>query len=62
MDTPLGHDRNADQIAYWNGPAGGAGHPAAAGSRCPDRPRQTCTKVPVKSDATDEAGGGLTAH
>jgi SAM-dependent methyltransferase len=22
MDTPIGHDRNADQIAYWNGPDG----------------------------------------
>ena len=22
MDTPAGHDRNADQITYWNGPAG----------------------------------------
>jgi len=22
MDTPAGHDRNADQMAYWNGPAG----------------------------------------
>ena len=22
MDTPQGHDQNADQIAYWNGPAG----------------------------------------
>lgn len=22
MDTPAGHDQNADQIAYWNGPAG----------------------------------------
>src|ERR1700722_7729123 len=22
MDTPLGHDKNADQIAYWNGPGG----------------------------------------
>ena len=22
MDTPVGHERNADQIAYWNGPAG----------------------------------------
>ena len=22
MDTPIGHDRNADQIAYWNGPGG----------------------------------------
>jgi ubiquinone/menaquinone biosynthesis C-methylase UbiE len=22
MDSPLGHDRNADQIAYWNGPGG----------------------------------------
>jgi ubiquinone/menaquinone biosynthesis C-methylase UbiE len=22
MDTPAGHDRNADQIAYWNGPGG----------------------------------------
>lgn len=22
MDTPDGHERNADQIAYWNGPAG----------------------------------------
>ena len=22
MDTPIGHDRNADQIAYWNGPSG----------------------------------------
>jgi SAM-dependent methyltransferase len=22
MDTPTGHDLNADQIAYWNGPAG----------------------------------------
>ena len=22
METPAGHDRNADQIAYWNGPGG----------------------------------------
>ena len=22
MDLPAGHDRNADQIAYWNGPGG----------------------------------------
>ena len=22
MDTPKGHERNADQIAYWNGPGG----------------------------------------
>jgi ubiquinone/menaquinone biosynthesis C-methylase UbiE len=22
MDTPKGHDQNADQVAYWNGPAG----------------------------------------
>jgi SAM-dependent methyltransferase len=22
MDTPTGHEQNADQIAYWNGPAG----------------------------------------
>jgi SAM-dependent methyltransferase len=22
METPLGHDQNADQIAYWNGPGG----------------------------------------
>ncbi len=22
MDIPIGHDRNADQIAYWNGPNG----------------------------------------
>ena len=22
MSLPEGHDRNADQIAYWNGPAG----------------------------------------
>jgi len=22
MDLPVGHDRNADQIAYWNGPGG----------------------------------------
>lgn len=22
MDAPIGHDRNADQIAYWNGPNG----------------------------------------
>src|ERR1700686_4492962 len=22
MDSPLGHDKNADQIAYWNGPGG----------------------------------------
>jgi ubiquinone/menaquinone biosynthesis C-methylase UbiE len=22
MDQPAGHDRNADQIAYWNGPGG----------------------------------------
>jgi ubiquinone/menaquinone biosynthesis C-methylase UbiE len=22
MDIPTGHDRNADQIAYWNGPGG----------------------------------------
>ena len=23
MDAPAGHEENADQIAYWNGPAGG---------------------------------------
>jgi ubiquinone/menaquinone biosynthesis C-methylase UbiE len=22
MDTPVGHDRNAEQITYWNGPGG----------------------------------------
>src|SRR6266536_2828429 len=22
MDTPMGHEQNADQIAYWNGPGG----------------------------------------
>src|SRR5437762_12988069 len=22
MDAPTGHEQNADQIAYWNGPAG----------------------------------------
>jgi SAM-dependent methyltransferase len=22
MDTPIGHEQNADQIAYWNGPGG----------------------------------------
>jgi hypothetical protein len=22
MEIPAGHDRNADQIAYWNGPGG----------------------------------------
>src|SRR5258708_13408944 len=22
MDTPTGHEKNADQIAYWNGPGG----------------------------------------
>src|SRR5258708_10067834 len=22
METPVGHDLNADQIAYWNGPGG----------------------------------------
>src|SRR6185437_15993623 len=22
MDAPQGHERNADQIAYWNGPGG----------------------------------------
>ena len=22
MDTPQGHEQNADQIAYWNGPGG----------------------------------------
>jgi SAM-dependent methyltransferase len=22
MDAPIGHDQNADQIAYWNGPGG----------------------------------------
>ena len=22
METPTGHDRNADQIAFWNGPSG----------------------------------------
>ena len=22
MDTPQGHEENADQIAYWNGPGG----------------------------------------
>ena len=22
MDAPRGHDQNADQIAYWNGPGG----------------------------------------
>ena len=39
MNSPIGHDRNADQIAYWNGPDGqrwtdrqaDAGHAAGAG-------------------------------
>ena len=22
MDNPKGHEQNADQIAYWNGPGG----------------------------------------
>ena len=22
MDAPQGHEQNADQVAYWNGPAG----------------------------------------
>ena len=22
MDAPAGHDKNTDQIAYWNGPNG----------------------------------------
>ena len=22
MDAPTGHEQNADQVAYWNGPAG----------------------------------------
>src|SRR5690349_12920269 len=22
MEVPVGHDKNADQIAYWNGPGG----------------------------------------
>ena len=50
MDAPAGHEENADQIAYWNGPGGQrwadrqacAGHPAGAGRRHPDRSRQAC--------------------
>ena len=31
MEAPAGHEQNADQIAYWNGPGGPAlGRPAAA--------------------------------
>ncbi len=45
MDAPTGHEQNADQVAYWNGPAGqrwaraagGAGRAAQAGRRPRDR-------------------------
>ena len=32
MDAPQGHDQNADQVAYWNGPAGQRWAAAAGGA------------------------------
>ena len=48
MDTPTGHDLNADQIAYWNG---------AAGQRWTDRQAsQDVLLAPVSEILIDRAG------
>ena len=57
MNSPTGHEQNADQIAYWNGPGGqrwarpaaGAGHPAGADRRHPDRSRQADSRASASS-------------
>ena len=47
MDTPTGHDQNADQIAYWNG---------AGGKRWADRqPVQDILLQPVADILIDRA-------
>ena len=49
MDTPTGHDRNADQIAYWNG---------ANGQRWSDRQaEQDVLLAPVSKTLIDRAAG-----
>jgi ubiquinone/menaquinone biosynthesis C-methylase UbiE len=48
METPAGHERNADQIAFWNGPAG---------QHWTDRqPLQDALLAPVSQILTDRAG------
>jgi ubiquinone/menaquinone biosynthesis C-methylase UbiE len=48
MDTPAGHERNADQIAFWNGPAG---------QHWTDRqPMQDVLLAPVSQILIDRAG------
>ena len=48
METPAGHERNADQIAFWNGPAG---------QHWTDRqPMQDLLLAPVSQILIDRAG------
>jgi ubiquinone/menaquinone biosynthesis C-methylase UbiE len=48
METPAGHERNADQIAFWNGPAG---------QHWTDRqPMQDVLLAPVSQILIDRAG------
>jgi SAM-dependent methyltransferase len=48
MESPTGHDRNADQIAYWNGPGG---------QRWADRQQsQDVVLAPVADVLIDRAG------
>ena len=48
MQTPIGHDRNADQVAFWNGPAG---------QHWTDRqPTQDVLLSPVSQALIDRAG------
>src|SRR5205085_2267865 len=48
MDTPAGHQQNADQIAFWNGPSG---------QRWTDRqPMQDVLLAPVSQILIDRAG------
>src|SRR6202451_3181127 len=47
METPIGHDQNADQVAYWNGPGG---------QRWADRqPTQDIVLAPVADVLIDRA-------
>ncbi len=46
MSNPQTHDRNADQVAYWNGPAG---HPLGTGDACADA-NPTCNEAQIRAD------------
>jgi len=54
MEPPIGHDQNADQIAYWNGPGG---------QRWADRQQsQDIVLAPVADVLIDRAGAKAGEH